>query len=216
MCKLQDRVCYRDEVHEQQRLVLSLDPICVILQCVEIIQKTKSRVISYTYEGPEIFQEWERREFEKYLSNNEEGVDFKPYKFRSLKEINTQGMVMPRSRILANINFASMTMSQLKVTLQKQQYSSMDIDTLDQEQIRSYKNNERVCKCGTKRAVMDGDGRKKYVHVGFKKRSRCKKCKGCLRPRCGQCTNCLNPRNKQACVEKVCLFPVIPKCPCFD
>ena len=86
---------------------------------------------------------------------------------------------------------------------------------LDEEMERSLLNSTKVCQCGTT-AKPKINSQKAKTHTGYKKRSRCKKCPGCLAEKCMKCNNCLNPSNKQACVLKKCLFPRVPKCPCFD
>ena len=92
-----------------------------------------------------------------------------------------------------------------------------------EEKIRSLANKDRVCQCGYDKRMevkVSRDGQnayfKKTVRTGFKKRSRCKQCKGCLAPKCGRCTPCIRPAMKKPCVDKICLFPVVPKCPCFS
>ena len=92
-----------------------------------------------------------------------------------------------------------------------------------EEKIRSLANKDRVCQCGYDKRMevkVSRDGQnsylKKTVRTGFKKRSRCKQCKGCLASKCGKCTPCLRPAMKKPCVDKICLFPVVPKCPCFS
>ena len=42
-----------------------------------------------------------------------------------------------------------------------------------------------------------------------KKRSRRKKCPGCLASKCGTCRNCLNPHFKQSCINRICQFKKI-------
>ena len=92
-----------------------------------------------------------------------------------------------------------------------------------EEKIRSLANKNRVCHCGYDKNMevkVNRDGQnayfKKTVRTGFKKRSRCKQCKGCLASKCGKCTPCLRPSMKKPCVDKVCLYPVVPNCPCFS
>jgi len=87
-------------------------------------------------------------------------------------------------------------------------------ERIEEEKQRSVANAERVCKCGTMYTT-DKFASKSKVHTGFKKRSRCKNCEGCLAPKCGMCQPCLRPPLKKPCIERVCKFPVIPKCPCF-
>ena len=98
-----------------------------------------------------------------------------------------------------------------------------DSSSNTEEKIRSLANKNRVCQCGYDKRMevkVNRDGQnayfKKTVRTGFKKRSRCKQCKGCLASKCGKCTPCLRPAMKKPCVDKICLFPVVPKCPCFS
>ena len=100
---------------------------------------------------------------------------------------------------------------------------SQNEDNTKEEKIRSLVNKNRVCHCGYDKNMevkVNRDGQnayfKKTVRTGFKKRSRCKQCKGCLASKCGKCTPCLRPSMKKPCVDKVCLYPVVPNCPCFS
>ena len=99
----------------------------------------------------------------------------------------------------------------------------INIDGLSQEQQRSVVNQKIVCKCGTSKKMdleierVDGKTQlRTKVWTGFKKRSRCKKCPGCLAKKCGTCKYCLHAYLKKPCVLKSCQFPVVPKCPCFS
>ena len=91
--------------------------------------------------------------------------------------------------------------------------NSLAIDIADEKKRRSILNRNVVCKCGYKIAVQDSF--KSKTLTGNFKRSRCRKCEGCTRQNCGQCKHCLNPKMKQACIHRTCLFPNVPKCPCF-
>jgi len=95
-----------------------------------------------------------------------------------------------------------------------------DDKRIELERVRSIANSHRVCKCGTTYNAQvksfNGKIHRQSVLTGNHKKHRCYKCPGCLSSRCEACTNCLNPRNKQACIKRKCLFPVMPKCPCFD
>lgn len=94
----------------------------------------------------------------------------------------------------------------------------------DEEIQRSIINRNKVCQCGSKKALsvpvrIARDGQKKHtrqtVMVGGLRRTRCKKCEGCLAEPCRKCNFCLVPSMKKPCKLRVCRFPVIPKCPCF-
>ena len=88
----------------------------------------------------------------------------------------------------------------------------------EEEKQRSIANEKVVCKCGSSKdldTVTSHGQKRSKVMVGGKRRTRCKNCEGCKAPRCEQCPPCLKPSLKKPCLQKVCLFPVIPKCPCF-
>merc|ERR1712150_321982 len=87
----------------------------------------------------------------------------------------------------------------------------------ENEKNRSIAYKDIVCHCGFDKPLdhADGEGGKKTVKTGHKKRSRCKECKGCLAPKCMNCKFCINPKLKKPCQDKICLFPIVPKCPCF-
>ena len=91
---------------------------------------------------------------------------------------------------------------------------SLAIEIADEKKRRSVLNRNVVCKCGYKTAVKT-DSIKSVAIKGNFVRSRCKKCEACTRPKCGQCKPCLNPKMKQACIQRTCQFPNVPKCPCF-
>ena len=93
-------------------------------------------------------------------------------------------------------------------------------DGLSSEQQRTVHNQNIFCKCGfiKKMEIEDakkGKSVKRSVHVGTKRRTRCKECPGCKATKCNECQHCLKPQNKKPCVLRVCHFPKVPKCPCF-
>lgn len=73
---------------------------------------------------------------------------------------------------------------------------------------------KKTCSCGATKLLTNS--RFSQVKVGFHKRSRCNKCEGCTTPKCNSCMFCLRPNLKQACIYRICLNPVAPKCPCFS
>ena len=83
-------------------------------------------------------------------------------------------------------------------------------------------NRGKVCRCGSTKVLAvplqgNGEGQKRSkVHVGGKRKVRCKECTGCLADNCKICKYCRLTHLKKACVERKCLFPVEPKCPCFN
>ena len=76
----------------------------------------------------------------------------------------------------------------------------------DLEIQKAIANRDKVCQCGT---MKDGN------LVGGKRKVRCKKCTGCLAPKCKKCIFCVRPSMKKPCEQRKCLFPIVPKCPCF-
>ena len=76
----------------------------------------------------------------------------------------------------------------------------------DLEIQRAIANRDKVCRCGS---VIGG------VLIGGKRKNRCKKCTGCLAIRCNKCIFCKRPHMKKPCENRKCLFPIVPKCPCF-
>ena len=94
----------------------------------------------------------------------------------------------------------------------------------EEEKARSIKNKNIVCQCGFKKkiksTVTKSEGIRNFsktkVMTGHKKRSRCKLCENCLRDPCRKCEFCLKPHLHKPCRLRECLFPIVPKCPCFD
>ena len=100
----------------------------------------------------------------------------------------------------------------------------------DLDRKRSIQNRNIVCKCGDFKPISlivkskeRGSNNPEQIRAikrtkawtGFKKRTRCKNCIGCLAPRCKKCNFCLKPHLKKPCVGRKCLFPKVPTCPCF-
>ena len=71
------------------------------------------------------------------------------------------------------------------------------------------KKDNVICRCGFK-------SEKTGAHTGQKRRTRCNKCARCTASKCGKCKPCTVPSMKKPCEYRVCLFPNIPKCPCFQ
>ena len=164
----------------------------------------------WKYRGPRIYSSYVRRLF---LLHREEHPGLQLPSL-VLQKVAVPPGAMPhlgkgRRRLFDVGRSATVSVKQRYI---EQMTRDVDVSTLDESQRRSLANHKRVCRCGTKVEHSSG----KTVHSGFKKRSRCRKCDGCRASKCGACANCLNPRNKQCCERKICLFPVVPKCPCFD
>ncbi len=158
----------------------------------------------WKYRGPKVVYEYKRKLFFRY---KEEFPDLKLFSIH-LRHVAVPEGSMPKRKKLFKLRAFGAHDKQKYI---EDKLKDVDLSTLDKEQRRSYEMRSVVCRCGKK---FDGDV--KVVHTGFKKRARCKKCSGCKASKCMSCSNCLNPRNKQACVHKVCLFPKVPTCPCFQ
>jgi len=112
--------------------------------------------------------------------------------------------------------------------LANDQRESWDAERVELERQRSIKYAKVTCKCGsfsgTKWQTFRGKKVKVKVASGHQRRKRCLRCDGCQRGarrkgkkarKCGTCTPCMQPSWKQPCVNAVCKYPVIPRCPCF-
>ncbi len=158
----------------------------------------------WTYLGPRVYEEWRMNWLNRYSN-----IIAKELKVQVKKELfDPEKYPMPK-RQMESV-FRNLNGWNFKEKIREEKFKKMDLSTLTDEQRRSYDNRFNVCKCGGKR-IVNG----KVCWYGGKRKLRCRKCQGCKSSNCGRCVNCLNPRNKQACVNKVCLFPNLPDCPCF-
>ena len=94
----------------------------------------------------------------------------------------------------------------------------------DLEIQRAVANLNKVCRCGSMKEMETPNtikrmGQKAHnrtrVLIGGKRKMRCKKCTGCKAPRCNKCIFCIKASMKKPCENRKCLFPIVPKCPCF-
>lgn len=149
--------------------------------------------------GKDLFQEWDLKECRK------QSIQRAIVSLEVLKDITEEQLDYAMSAAEKSV----LALSETPVVL---------TEGLTSEQQRSIVNQKVVCKCGTTR-VLDAEDASKSgkskVLVGNKRRMRCKECAGCKATKCNECQNCLKPHLKKPCVRKVCLFPVVPKCPCF-
>ena len=165
----------------------------------------------YRYSGPDVYSGWMRHWHDKL--NLEYGL--KAVSVAITREDYSEYPQPPRQNWrrtlgLSDSNVVNYGAFKTQVILEKTK--SMKRETMTEEQLRSMDNIKRVCRCGT--TYTDDNGKK--VTIGNKRKHRCKKCEGCKTPKCGECTHCLKPSNKQACIKRVCLFPKVPDCKCFD
>ena len=171
--------------------------ICAYLETIGILRQKICQYVgvSYYYIGPKNLKNtWEKLKF----------ADYQAKAFPNICELNLTRKITERKK-----NHGGM--QKLRKQLIRQQVYK--ISMLNKEQQRSLKYLDQICRCG---GSYSADKGRKKVRIGFKKRSRCRNCAGCLAKKCNVCTNCLNPKNKQACVKKICVSPILPKCPCFS
>jgi hypothetical protein len=157
--------------------------------------------------GRDIFKQWDNIEYQKYQDQ-----------FPTAK----------RARISIE-GLANLTEEQLELAMEDAERavnSSAETPVLvagdfSAEQQRSIVNQNVVCRCGTTKKMdyevqrLGSTHSRSKVYVGGKRKMPCKKCEGCLAPKCGNCKFCLYRHLKKPCADRVCRFPVVPKCPCF-
>ena len=199
-------------VDETRRIIQALS----ILESLKLAEKKTFSVdditqTSYLYIGPDILGQ----EIEKFYGRHRSTFALKRPKLSLVQEYVDPGEFLPYME-KANEELANSLALGVGA-------NNSDGGKNSEEKIRSLVNKNRVCQCGYDKRMevkVNRDGQnayfKKTVRTGFKKRSRCKQCKGCLAPKCGRCTPCIRPAMKKPCVDKICLFPVVPKCPCFS
>ncbi|TRY71946.1 hypothetical protein TCAL_03931 [Tigriopus californicus] len=176
----------------------------------------KRKRFTYYYNGPNAYDGWKRSEFDRYGPH---------LHFRQCRvDVRTQKLTPEQEEIAnqlsGNMHVDRSTSSGTAILLKRRQemaevmkkYCAENKLTLEQE--RSVKFGDVTCKCGT--SIKVNSSTRTKAHTGFKKRARCQKCPGCKTPKCMKCANCLNPSFKQACSNRVCYFPLIPYCPCFE
>lgn len=170
------------------------------------------------YTGPDVFSVWEKqliKGYEEYglklMSVPVKRADIPPETIRNARRL--QWRTRKGKNFAAGIGQAVRNMMSNMEFYEKQQKEGL----MNEEQKRSVENMEKMCTCGDgqRRPVMV-HGKVQYRKFGRKRRVKCRKCENCLKKKCGVCANCRTPSNHQACIEKICLFPKIPKCPCFD
>ncbi len=188
-----------DQAPEASEKIRSILHILTGLCLVALVRSGR-----WKYHGPKVLHEYKRKLFFMY---QKEFPDLKLCKIH-LHRVPVPEGSLPKRRKLFKLEAISCGQDKQKYIEDK--LKDVDVSTLNPEQRHSYEMRKIVCRCG--KTV---EGTTKKVHAGFKRRVKCQKCSGCKAPKCMRCTNCLNPRNKQACQDKICLFPKVPKCPCF-
>jgi len=134
-------------------------------------------------------------------------------------------MVWDRNQIKKYSNVAKLPLKQGRITLQRYHATEEQIEAALErakkfETLRSNETKKLNCSCGGTRfnpSLKDrrSKDKRKQVRIGQKRRVRCQKCPACLTPPCRKCKFCKNRSFKKPCQERVCLYPLLPKCPCF-
>ncbi len=180
---------YPDEDNFSNQMLDQFRRTMQVLQGCNLID-VSSRQRHYSYAGPNVYMEWCSRQAEEY------GVSECSFPVTAEEEGLAKSHTAPPTKNVTGSMFDGNSMT--KFLYREEMTKSIDKSTLTPEQQRSLRYIHAVCRCGKNN-----------------RKHRCRKCEQCTAPPCNQCGNCLNPSRKQACVGKVCLFPIIPDCRCF-
>ncbi len=189
-------------VNETRRVTLS----AAILEGLGLVSRKTDTIGGVVWIGKDLLPVWLEDQCLKYYDDAAQ--------LKTVKVDLEQVQLTPEQMELATEDLEQHLASMLETP-------TVAIEGLSTEQQRSVVNQKIVCKCGTTKKMtydVERDGKTHFrskVWTGFKKRSRCKACPGCLAKKCGECNYCLKAHLKKPCVLKVCQFPVVPKCPCF-
>ena len=189
-------------MNETRRVTL----IAAILEGLGLVSRKNDSIGGVVWSGKDLLLQWHQEQCDKYYDEPEE-----------IRQCSVS-LIEPK----LTEDQLEQAQEDVKAYLESQQETpSISIDGLTSEQQRSVVNQNRVCKCGVSKKpsyTTGGEGAanvRKSVWSGFKKRTRCKKCPGCMATKCMECQYCLKAHLKKPCVRKVCQFPVVPTCPCF-
>ena len=184
-------------VNETRRVTLA----AAILEGLGLVERKTDSLSGVTWIGEDLLVKWQEEMCAKYLN---ETVEIKKC-FVELMEPDLSEEQLEQAR------------DDAKVYLDSQiETPTISAEGLTSEQQRSVVNQKVVCKCGISKKAsfsVEREGAsyaRTSVWSGFKKRTRCKKCPGCLAEKCKECQFCLKPHLKKPCVRKVCQFPVVP------
>ena len=195
------------KIHNQRTRI---EVSAYVLHGLGILKKWDDSLGGYSYTGPDLFPAFADDEFNR----NRKSFDLKPVSIMITKVEVQDEQILP----VIPPKFKDVPKPKSKA----KEPSALDIEA---ERLRSIQNKDKVCTCGEKKklaksVVVERSGFKNSIRTtavyGAKKRKRCKKCEGCLAPSCNKCICCLNPKMKQSCRQRICLYPIIPRCPCFD
>ena len=184
-------------VNETRRVTLS----AAILEGLKLVQAKTDLLGGIVWIGKDIFKKWDNMEYQKYL-------DQIPTDKRVRLCIESLTNLTPEQLELAMEDAEQVVVTAAETPV-------LDAGDFSAEQQRSIVNQSIVCRCGTTKNMTNEGSVKRKVYVGGKRKMPCKQCVGCKAPKCGKCNPCLKLHLKKPCVDRVCRFPVVPKCPCF-
>jgi len=190
------------EVNEARRLTV----VASVLEGMDMVEKKADELGGLIYRGPDIYEEFSLSLWKTYDTEYNLKKVSLPLSHVEVKEEHRYPITPPRFKL---------GLKHLKdiPTIPKELEDDPDIQ-------RAAMNINKVCQCGSmKEWKGESKGEKGHkrakVQVGGKRKIRCKKCTGCLAKKCMNCNHCKFPHLKKPCHDKVCLFPIAPKCPCF-
>jgi hypothetical protein len=169
--------------------------VAAILEGLGFIEHKADSLGGVVWIGKDLHMEWYKKECEEH-SLKRAMISLEPLTTITEEQLD-QGLEDAEKSVLALIETPTIV-----------------IGDLTEEQHRSVVNQKIVCKCGTTKMLETG-GKKTKAFIGGKRRMRCNQCAGCKAPKCNECQFCLKAHLKKPCTQRVCLFPKIPKCPCF-
>ena len=196
-------------VNESRRLNIAAS----VLEGMDMVDKKTDELGGLIYKGPEVYEEFEQAQWNFYDTK----YDLKRVKL-ALSHVNVkEEHRYPIKPPCFKLNLIT-----------KPDIPHVPKELADDAGIqRSIINYGKVCRCGStknlntplkiirRRSGKVQEVKRGKVWTGGKQRSRCKKCTGCLAKKCNKCNYCRLPHLKKPCVDRKCLFPTIPKCPCF-
>ena len=172
-----------------------------VMQYLGLLVKKSDYAGGFEYVGPDINKEESEKLFELYKEK---------FPLKNAAVFMTKLKIPNLTELLPKIQKEPEKRSNTGVPNRE----SWDEEKIEEERQRSIKYKDQNCRCGGRKLLKNNPARSK-VHFGFKKRSRCTYCVGCKAPKCMECCCCLKPHLKKPCVNKKCLYPVIPRCECF-
>lgn len=192
-------------IHESRRLTLAA---CVI-EGMGLAKKMDDDLGGLIYTGPShVYPQFQRSQFEKYQS-----------------EFNLKHLSIGLKKLAVQEKHLYPIKPPVFETKSVPTLDDLPPELKDDPKIqRAILNINKVCQCGSTKFVpskitVNQSGRRPHVrdkvHVGGRRKMRCRKCSGCTAEPCRQCAPCTKPTLKKPCVLRTCKYPIPPQCPCF-